>query len=587
MAYDSTPYGFVPISDKVFFPDWSRLISQDVPFSDALSGNISFDIVAKTPIYVRNGQISGVSDSAFSKMPDGTFFLPGTSIKGEVASVLRMMSLGKMGQVLDKKYGNRNLNDKSYRDKMDEVFCGWMHLTKEGAVIIDCEYPRRISLEQIDRQFGTHYDSFVKDPANFKTDVNRLAKKKYQMFPKEKGLTHFFAKDSSKGQGSKDKREFVTFVKGGDRGTPGTIVFTGQPGVRKQVFDKKTHRKKWTGKYYEFVFCEFEDEIKHSVSEAVFNAFESIHAASPDYIDFWKKKLYNGEKIPVFFILDDNDDVQSIGLSYLYKYPYEKSIHDAIPKEHLVSKMDLCDCIFGTIKDVALKGRVQFGHAKVEGKPVPMDEESFCLSQPRASFYPFYVENGKSWDEASKIAGHKRYPIRLGSPLEKPIGTDKMSVSVSMLPAGTVFREIVRFHNLRPAELGALLSAISFHGNQDRCMHSIGFGKPLGYGAVKIQGLTLGGVDVNDAPLQSVNHYLAIFEDMMTGFERRWREIPQITELMLMAQGIPAEKEVAFRYMDLKDFVEAKKANTALKRYSERIGRTGYVLPSIKTQSDE
>ena len=56
MPYDKTPYSFVPISDRVFFPEWADRISQDVPFSDALSGSITFDIVAKTPVFVRNGQ---------------------------------------------------------------------------------------------------------------------------------------------------------------------------------------------------------------------------------------------------------------------------------------------------------------------------------------------------------------------------------------------------------------------------------------------------------------------------------------------------------------------------------------------------
>ena len=157
-----TPYSFVPISDRVFFPDWADRISQDVPFSDALSGSITFDIVAKTPVFVRNGQIAGGKDSSFSQMPDGTFFLPGTSIKGEVASVLRMMSFGKMGQVADKTFGNRNVSDPGYRANLRLVYCGWMQLTKEGAEIYDCGIPKRISVAEIDKKLGTHLEDFIK-----------------------------------------------------------------------------------------------------------------------------------------------------------------------------------------------------------------------------------------------------------------------------------------------------------------------------------------------------------------------------------------------------------------------------------------
>ncbi len=50
-----SPYNFVPVSDKVFFPDWADQISHDIPFSDGISGKITLEIEAQTPIFVRNG----------------------------------------------------------------------------------------------------------------------------------------------------------------------------------------------------------------------------------------------------------------------------------------------------------------------------------------------------------------------------------------------------------------------------------------------------------------------------------------------------------------------------------------------------
>ena len=49
------PFNFVPLSDKVYFPDWADKISHDVPFEDGLSGTIELKITAQTPIFVRNG----------------------------------------------------------------------------------------------------------------------------------------------------------------------------------------------------------------------------------------------------------------------------------------------------------------------------------------------------------------------------------------------------------------------------------------------------------------------------------------------------------------------------------------------------
>lgn len=585
MVQVKTPYSFVPVSDKVFFPDWASLVSQDVPFSDALSGSITFDVVARTPVYVRDGQTAGGKDSSFSKMPDGTYFLPGSSIKGEIASVLRMMSFGKMGEVADKTYGNRNLNDRIYRERMREVFCGWMRLTKDGAEIIDCDIPKRISIPEIDKKLGTRLESFVKNRDNFKNDENRMAKKKYSLLPKGQSLRFHFVDDQELTDRMTSKnpiepREFVTFTNG--EGYAGTLVFTGQPGVRQMITDRRNGRRKWTGKFYEFVFFEYEKEIIRTVPESIFKAFESIHASSPDYEGFWKKKLYDGQKIPVFFILNDDDTIHSIGLSYLYKYPYKKSIRQAIPEEHKKGEMDLSECMFGTIKGDSFKGRIQFGHARAQGHPVPMEDKVFRMSQPRASFYPFYVQNGTSWDDATKISGHKRYPIRLGTQLPSPQGTKDMESKAAMLPAGTVFKETVHFHNLRPVELGALLSAITFHGNQDQCLHSIGFGKPLGYGAVSIQNVTLEGVDVNDNRVNGIKEYMGVFEDQMSEFNHDWLSSPQMTELILMAQGIPAGKESLFEYMELNDFRDAKRDTASLKPFSSRIGKTGYSVPSIK-----
>ena len=41
MSIIKAPFNFVTLSDKVFFPEWADKISQDIPFSDGLSGTIN------------------------------------------------------------------------------------------------------------------------------------------------------------------------------------------------------------------------------------------------------------------------------------------------------------------------------------------------------------------------------------------------------------------------------------------------------------------------------------------------------------------------------------------------------------------
>lgn len=584
-----TPYAFVPLSKDIFYPKWAKFIYQDIPFRDSVSGSISFEITSKTPIFVRNGQKSQEKDSSFSKDPDGSFFIPGSSIKGEIESVLRIMSFSRIGQFTDSRFGNRNLSDPNYRNHMSDVHCGWMRLTPGGAIIVDCDSPGRISLERIDEKFNTTFASFVKNKANFKDDYNRTAKKKYDLLNKGVPLKGHFVKDNIVSErmshNPKDKREFVTFSKDISKGKAGTIVFTGQPGVREQKPDNKTGILKWKGKYFEFVFFDNDDTLERPVPQPVFKDFESIHSVSPDYINFRKQELYSGKEIPVFFILDkDKETILSIGLSYLYKYPYRKSIKEAIPLNHKdKATMDLCDCIFGFTGDNSCKGRVQFHHAFATNNPLAMNEQIFRMSQPRASYYPFYVEKGKTWDNADSISGHKRYPIRLGTPLPSPKGTKDMESSVRMLPKGTVFKETVTFHNLKPVELGALLSAITFHGNEKTCYHSLGFGKPLGYGAVRVTNLLLTGNDVKNLPLESPIEYLREYERIMCQFKPNWLQTPQIKELFLMAQGIPSGMENSFEYMDLesKGFVNIKNAHKSLEPFSQRVHKESFVVPAL------
>ena len=96
--YIKAPFNFVPVSDKVFFPPWADRISQDIPFRGSLSGTIHLTITAETPMFIRNG--SDRKDSSFSHLTGASgkpwYFIPGSSIKGEVRSTLEIMSFSKM-----------------------------------------------------------------------------------------------------------------------------------------------------------------------------------------------------------------------------------------------------------------------------------------------------------------------------------------------------------------------------------------------------------------------------------------------------------------------------------------------------------
>lgn len=93
------PFNFVPLDANVFFPSWKDQISHDIPFKDTQSGVIYVSIKAETPIFTRNGHQQGTEDNDFSYFIENgkkLYFIPGSTMKGCIRTVLEIMSIGKM-----------------------------------------------------------------------------------------------------------------------------------------------------------------------------------------------------------------------------------------------------------------------------------------------------------------------------------------------------------------------------------------------------------------------------------------------------------------------------------------------------------
>lgn len=553
MATIKAPFNFVPLSEKVYFPNWADQISQDIPFEDGISGTIELKITAQTPIFVRNGHTKSDADDknedyrSFSKSPDGKYFIPGTSIKGAIRNVLEIMSFGKMSKqrFQNQSFGIRDLSTSAdgtfYRDKIrtENVHCGWLRLKDDVYCLKDCGLPWRISVEKIDSKLGTNLVEFVKNADNFRIDYNRTAKKKYEL-AEGKSLTNTFSEDEdTRSKLSDGNRQFVNFD---EDGKEGSIVFTGQPGERKISGKTKSGKDTWRGKFFEFVFPS-ESIREVEVDEYVIKEFLSIHKNSPDYRDFRKQQLFDGEEIPVFFLYDEKGSVAAIGLSYMFKYPAFNTVYNAVRLDFLSDEKDMSECLFGcTNTDDSLKGRVSFTNAFVIGNYGLEPETKVILSEPNPSYYPLYLGDGQTWNSGKvELAGRKRYPVRANIH-SSSFGTDAMSSSMIPLSKGTEFVGKVLFHNLKPCELGAILSAILFHNEKD-CCHSLGAGKPYGYGNVKIEVLNM--------EQEEIVSYLNSFELEMTTLCADWKNTPTIQELFAMAKGIPEGRENEFEYMHM------------------------------------
>ena len=580
-----SPYNFVPLNDKVYFPDWADQVSHDVPFSDGESGTITVKMTAESPIFVRNGS-KNKDETAFSN-DQGKYFIPGTSIKGMIRSVLEIMSFGKMQFVDNRRFTWRDLSPSAdYTSNFTEnikarplVEAGFIEIVNGKWKLIPCKYAR-IEQCELDSSFGVANDILsAADKYKFWKDVKgENLEQKFLItgpstseFKKQCG-THYRAKIDISGD------------------TDGQLVFTGQIGPRIAGGEGQHGKGK---KHLEFVFFDKGDEFL-DISDTMRKDFELNHsnernkenhsnALKPnEEWGYWKHSLNNGGKMPVFWLKNTLGKISSFGMSMLFRLPLENSVYDQIKGPHTSHitdggfiedkfRADLADCIFGyTVGKKTLKGRVQFTHAFAKGTPKVLQQKSVVLGSPKATFYPNYLKEG-TYSAKHGIKGRKRYPIHNAVKTgNNETDNTNIETQFSPLAEGTEFKLNINFHNLKKIELGALLSALTFH-NTVGCYHSLGMAKPLGYGKIKIN------IEPTNLQLQ-INEYLKEFEKTLniSIYEQSWSKVHKncwaepLKELITMASEQNNNVDSILNYMTLEGFVKAKNNRERLKYYSQQ-----------------
>ena len=575
------PYNFVPLADEVFLPDWSGRISLDVPFRDGLSGTLTIAIEALSPLFVRDGYSLRTEkrETSFSHTPDGRYFIPATSVKGAVRGVMEILSFSKMSRVSTDRYGIRDLRYNPYLNifRQGRVHCGWLTRAGDTLRVEDCGVPYRVSHAEIDHHYGTAFRETFREGA-FRHGRNNSALDKYRMLA-GRDLSGTFATRRFSPKSKKYFRMEAVFNPEGT--TRGTLVLTGQAGPRKERSDRN---RTPSGKFYEFMFPDIPDAVTYSfdAEDELFRDFCFLYADSAEW-RHWQGVLREGSRVPVFFSVSDGH-ITSLGLSYLYKLPYPKRLDEYLPAAHRDrATTDLCECVFGkSAGEDSLKGRVRFSHAFLARGEVSDRVMKPYLSAPKPTYYPNYIRQdgtgGEMRDAAGRLVpfrtmlnadarprGWKRYPAREGWETRFPVAQGQMDNATPFRPMceGARFVGKVRFFNLKPEELGALLSALEL---PEGCRHSFGLAKPYGYGQARV---TVTDMDCPGADREVLKRR---FREMMARHITNYERSPQLTELWKMLAPHANVSREELTYMDLGDFARQKQQN-------ERHGQFGAYLP--------
>ena len=547
----TAPYRFVRTHNKIFYPSWGQKqgkdISFDMPYIDSQSGQINITITAKSPIFVGNGTNKNKDDTKNNKNDkpqeffnhNGTYYIPGSSIKGMIRTIATILSFSKMS-LDDKTLSCRDINNPAYKKKamkQNQTFIGWLYVKSKKWYIDEIgelTKEHKISYEKLEQLFGK---SLI---ANLKT---KQAHAKYELL-QHKNL-HL---------------------------KEGTIVLTG-------FFGKKKN---------EFIFPHTITQTHNLTNEQVKTFQEAYYIGTPneskDWTKRWKQEIKQGKKVPIFFQKTQNNQIRHFGLSMLYKLPYDNSTQALYTRSltnYNKSYLDCVDRIFGFVRDdtqshenKALKGRISFSHFKAQGSPKSFAKQSLILSTPRPTFYPYYIDQTpntlfKTYDEKdSKLSGFKFYVPRHNIMNHKGNGNSNILSHIIPLDEGTTFTGTLRYFNLKKEELGLLLLTLTFL--QDKHYYKIGGAKPYGFGDCHIKLQTS----------LDIQAYINAYIDFV---KREFGDDPinsqSAKDLLRFSQRMPNDQYLD--YMELQKFTELKREKQGKfgKRHSHNGGNNPHRNP--------
>lgn len=645
------PYNFVPLSKWIFTPPWADEVSHDVPFEDGISGTLSYTVTAETPILVGGEQDdhggAGPNEVHFFQLPNEVPAIPGSSMRGMVRNVLEIVSFGKLNAVDDRRLAIRDISGQHVKDVYAQRIlrkdkdghtgprAGFLTPRGDGGVyLVPCEYVR-INHRDMERYVGWPggkpiFTAGMAPEQKYKRWKESLERKSAN-FGRGNVDPMWMRFDIREPDDAADPTQRRLAVNLGAGGISGRLVFTGQISDCSTDKPKQPGRRASKGKYLDFVFYDWDLDNAFEVVDDLFRDFRVVHGEWDEgkehrpWRDYWREQLLAGKVgdlcVPVFYRLEKAGDIEwieSIGLAYMYKLIYANTIGEVIghtsPDHRNVSIRDFAELMFGCavdpgVSDGSLRGRVSFGHAELIGSAQVEDSGPTILNGPKPSYFPNYIKQGVPqlgrdqqyrtyMDADAEVRGWKRYPVRSRAavqPLTAAHQTNtKVQVRLHPLRKGSQFKGTVRFHNLKPEELGALLWVMTWGGN-DALRHALGMGKPFGFGQVRIDidetswKTTLRSNDPQRA-VPSMQACREAFEKcMFTAFASNngnrnassWRNSEQVRALCAMAD--PKQADVGGRRLEhmtlgergINEFAKAKNAGLVLQPYTRRspVGR--------------
>lgn len=491
------PYNFVPLPEKILkrYTSISELPSHNAQNDGdprLLSGEVNFDIVAKSPILVADGNENNNSSGRhFVKNAQNEYEIPGSTLRGLLRSTMSVLSLSKWTDDID-----------------EETF--YYRTVGESGNRLATTYRKTLGLDQERHRGRTHSvehnvqagyivkrakDDYVIYPA--RTDEGRHGKSYYKYH--QQNVNHYFVNQFKgklrRGYTVEDARFSVNrhgnavYLNGRDAKFKGKLLFSGP----------------MRGKKTAYLINELDEQAKPiNICQKDLKAYLADYESRKNTLgrrgqEFFSLPDQRGfkEAKPCFYI--QRGETLYFGYTAYLRLTYDNATTDALPA-YLRKKeiaLDYAKSLFGFTRSVFnydnneeklsnYASRLSFLPCVMKEEKSTLEPINVVLASPRASALPMYLDQQEEYDyysyndEDARLRGMKQYWIKPRPDVDVQTKKSNVTSELHLLPEQSVFNATIHFDQIHPDELGLLLWAL-----QGPTYHQLGMGKPYGYGVVQ------------------------------------------------------------------------------------------------------
>ena len=472
------PYNFVPFHAKsnsadgqktervcIRYEEYSQLPGHDRIDPVLKTGEIHVKMTAETPVFVSCGE-----DGHFYRGADNRFMIPGSTVRGMLRQNTQILGYGTVRP------------DEDIEDQ--RIFFRTVAARRDGTDSDLNSYYKSV----LGMSTGKPAPGSDHVPQNVKAGYLCCDADGYRIYPTCAPIVRIRRDDPILCQAHLNdgyaKLEWVSYTLQGIRlrsiarsaDGNGVLLYTGKP-------------IKGPGAVYLFPAVDWDatpldlskdDILSYKADlESRANSLKAYYSVS-----FWDLPK-PGQSKPVFYVQHNGHTY--FGMTSHPRIGYAYSLADGLPLQdrRMMNGVDYPHSLFGfAARDRAYRSRVSVGDFPAEDGATESAPVSLILGQPKPSWYPGYVAEGKHYNtDGFSLRGFKLYWQKDAKLPPETEGKDSVKTVMRPLPAGTVFHGIIRYKNLYPDELGLLLWALRL---EEDCRQSLGMAKPYGYGRMRL-----------------------------------------------------------------------------------------------------